>query len=125
MTAPDIYAVTITAKPGAEGEVAAFYQDLEPLLREADGFIHRQILQAKPGTMADWVMKNFKEEDIKAHNAPEHDHPGVHFIIIEQWESVDHRMRFTREKLSELNQKLYPLLLPVHSHEFYQDVSVK
>jgi len=125
MSAPDIYAVTITAKPGEEKNVATFYQNLEPLLREADGFINRQILQAQPGTMANWVRANFKEEDIKAHNAPEHDHPGVHFIIVEQWESVDHRMRFTKEKLSELNQQLYPLLLPVHSHEFYKDVSVK
>ena len=42
-----IYIATVLAKAGHEEQVTKFYQDLEPLMREAKGYRGRQILQPK------------------------------------------------------------------------------
>ena len=118
------YIVTVTAKPGEENAVARFYRELEPLLQEAPGFLGRQIMQARVGTMSAWVQNNYSAEELARHPGPSHDDEGTHFVVIEKWQSVDDRMNFTKERLKGLNQSLFPLLLPGHSHEFYEDISV-
>ena len=118
----ETFIVTIYAKPGHEDEVATFYRELEELNAQADGLISRQILQAKNGTMVESVKRYYTEEELEAHKAaapPD----GTQFIIIEQWESVDQRTLFSKNVVGGRNAKLFPLLLPEHSHEFYEDIS--
>ena len=48
----ETYIVTIFAKPGHEGDVARFYRDMEPLMRQAKGYRGRRIFKARTGAMA-------------------------------------------------------------------------
>ena len=41
------YIATVWAKPGHENDVTRFYQDLEPLMREAKGFRSRRIMRGR------------------------------------------------------------------------------
>jgi quinol monooxygenase YgiN len=118
------YVATVYAKTGHEDEVAAFYQDLAPLSDRAKGFRGRQILKARPGTMVEAVLRIMTAEELAGHREPPHEEPqGVHFIIIETWDSVDDRIAFSRGLGKARNKALFPHLLPEHSHEFYEDVS--
>ena len=118
------YVATVYAKKGHEDQVASFYQDLAPLSGEANGFRGRQILQARPGTMVDAVLRIMTAEELAGHKEPPHEEPeGVHFIIIESWDSVEDRITFSRGLGKERNKALFPHLLPEHSHEFYEDVT--
>lgn len=118
----EIYVATLFAKPGSEEAVTRFYQDMESALRTAPGFIDRQILRARPGTMFEIVKQYLSEEQLA--NSPEPPHPeGVHFVMIERWETAEDRVRFSRSQDKSRAASLYPHLLPQHTHEFYEDIS--
>lgn len=115
------YVASVFARPGHELEVTAFYRDIEPLLRTAPGFRGRRILRARPGTMEAEVRRVTPPEQLKgpAHAGPE----GVHFLLVEQWDSVADRVAFSMGVARGRNKELFPHLLPQHSHEFYEDVT--
>jgi hypothetical protein len=116
------YVACIYAKPGHELEVTKFYQDLEPLLKAARGYHGRRILRARPGTMEAEVRRVTPPEQLKGHGhegGPE----GVHFIMVEQWDSVADRVAFSRGASAGRSKDLFPHILPQHSHEFYEDVT--
>ena len=116
------YVATLFAKHGSEDEVARFYQDMEPALQAAPGFRGRKILRAQPGTMFN-IVKNYLSAEQLAKN-PEAPQPeGVHFVMIEQWDTAEDRVRFSRGQDKSRAAGLYPHLLPQHTHEFYEDLS--
>ncbi len=116
------YIATLMVKPGHEPAVGKYYQDLEPLLREAPGFRSRQVFRARPGTLVAEVRRVTPPEELAAHpheGGPE----GVQFIIIEHWNQVADRVAFARGASRQRAMDLFPHLLPAHSHEFYDDVT--
>lgn len=115
------YIATVWAKPGHDNEVTQFYRDLEPLMRAADGFQSRRILRARTGTMAAAVRKLVTAEEAARH--ADHEPKGTHFIMVEQWESVEKRLAFSRGAAAGRTRDLIPHILPEHSHEFYEDVT--
>ncbi|MCC7256884.1 MAG: hypothetical protein IT486_00770 [Gammaproteobacteria bacterium] len=116
------YIATVWAKPGHENDVARFYQEQESLLQAARGFRGRRILQARTGTMVQAIRKFVTAEELARHPAPEV--KGTHFIIVEEWDSVDERLGFARSSATANRARdLFPHLLPEHSHEFYEDVT--
>lgn len=116
------YIATLMAKHGAEDDVTRFYQDMDEQMRAAPGFISRKIFRAEPGKMFEIVKNYVSEEELAA--ASERPHPeGVHFVMLEQWESAEDRVRFSRSLDKARSAKLYPNLLPQHTHEFYEDVT--
>lgn len=118
------YIVTVIARPGHEAQVAEFYQAQEDALNAADGFIGRKIFKAQTGKMVEAVRKMYTPEELAKHPEPPHDDPGTQFILIEQWESVDQRMQHSKKAEAARAKDLIPHLLPQHSHEFYEDISV-
>jgi len=118
------YIVSIIIKKGHEDDIVRFYQNLEPQMKEAPGYHGRQIFLARPGTMAAAVRKIYSAEELARHAEPPHEDPGVQLIIIEQWDSVDERMTFSKTLDSSRQKEIIPHLLPNHSHEFYEDRSV-
>jgi len=117
------YITTVFAKPGSADDVGRFYQGLAPILKEADGFRDRKIFRAQTGMMADAVRKIYTPEELAAHPEPPHEDPGVQFIIIETWDSVEKRMLFSKNVAGSRSKDLIPHLLPGHSHEFYEDIT--
>lgn len=115
------YIATVWARPGHEQEVTKFYQELEPLMREASGYRGRRILRARPGTMATAIRKVVSAEELARH--PEPEPKGTHFIMVEQWDSVEERIAFSRGASAGRAKALFPHILPEHSHEFYEDVT--
>ena len=115
------YVATVWAKPGHENEVTGFYQGLEPLMREAKGYRGRKILRARTGTMATAIRKVVSAEELARY--PEPEAKGTHFIMVEQWDSVEDRIAFARGASATRARELFPHILPDHSHEFYEDVS--
>jgi len=118
------YVVQVSAKPGHEEEVTKFYQDLEPLLKEAKGFRGRKMFRAQTGTMAAAVRARSTEEELAKHAEPPHEHPGTQFVIVESWDSIDDRMQFSMSVQAPRTRDLIPHLLPDHSHEFFEDISL-
>jgi len=118
------YIVTIKIKSGHEGDVVRFYQDLEPLLREAPGYHGRKIFLAETGAMAAAVRKLYSAEELAKHAEPPHDDPGVQLIMIEQLDSIEERILFSKNVVAGRQKEIIPHLLPNHSHEFYTDLSV-
>jgi quinol monooxygenase YgiN len=117
-----IYIATLFAKHGAEDDVMRFYQDMEEQLRAAKGFRNRRIFRAQPGRMFEIVKQFVSAEELAAAN--ERPHPeGVHFVMLEEWDSAEDRVRFSRSLDKARSAKLYPNLLPQHTHEFYTDVT--
>ena len=114
------YIATVLAKPGHEQEVTRFYQELEPLMRAARGYRGRRILRAKNGTMAAAVRKHVPANELQGH---EHEPKGTQFIMVEQWDTVEDRIVFSRGASSGRSKQLFPHILPEHSHEFYEDVT--
>ena len=71
--------------------------------------------------MEQWqtVKATYSEEELA--NIPEEDHDhGEHFVMIEEWESIQDRINFGRSMSKEHHMKVIPYLLPNHSHEFYE-----
>lgn len=118
------YIVTIRIKTGHEDDVVRFYQSLEPLLRDAPGYHGRQIFLAKTGSMADAIRKLYPPEKLSKQHAAAHNDTGVQLIMIEQWDSIDERILFSKNIAAGRQKEIFPYLLPDHSHEFYEDRSV-
>ena len=117
-----MYIATLWAKHGTEDEVTRFYQEMEEQMQAAPGFKGRQIFRAKPGMMFEIVKQFVSEEEIAAAKEGPHAE-GVHFVIIEQWDQAEDRIRFSRSLDKARSAALYPNLLPQHTHEFYTDVT--
>ena len=115
------FIITFTTQPGKEDEVEQFYTELQPEYEAAKGFHGRKIYRARPGTMADNLRKVMTEEQMAQHPEP-HSDGSVHFIIIEQWESIDDRMAFSATQDKSRNARLFPNLKPEHTHEYYTDI---
>ena len=118
------YIATVFVKSGHEDEVAKFYQDLEPLLKKAKGYHGRKLYRAQNGTMAAGVREMYTEEELAKHAEPPHEDPGVQFISVELWDSVEVRLQFSKGAAASRTKDLIPHLLPQHSHEFYEEISV-
>ena len=117
-----IYIATIWAKPGHEDDVTRFYQGMEPQLRAARGYRGRRILRARTGTMVEAIRKVVSAEEFARHPAPPV--KGTHFILVEEWDSVEERLAFARSSATAgRSRDLFPYILPEHSHEFYEDVT--
>ncbi len=115
------YIATVWAKPGHENDVTRFYQGMESLMREAKGYRGRKILRARTGTMVTAIRKVVSAEELARH--PEPAVKGTHFIMVEEWDSVEDRIAFARGISATRGKELFPFILPDHSHEFYEDVS--
>jgi heme-degrading monooxygenase HmoA len=115
------YVVTFTAQPGKEDIVADYYLGMQPDYEAAPGFIGRQIYRAKPGTMVEALKKIMTPEQMAAHPEPEHD-GSVHFVVIEQWESIDDRIAFGQSVDKSRQAGLFPNLKPAHTHEYYDQI---
>ena len=118
-----IYVATLYAKPGHELEVTRWYQDQEPSLREAKGYRGRQMLRARPGTFEAEVRRVMSPEQLAAAPHEEHAPEGVHFVLIEQWDTVADRIAHSRSASKDRARELIPHILPAHTHEFYEDVT--
>ena len=116
------YIVTLTAQPGKEEVVAEYYLSMQPDYDAAPGFLGRQIYRARPGTMVDALKKIMTPEQMAAHPEPEND-GSIDFVIVEQWESVDHRIAFGQTVDKARQAGLFPNLKPAHSHEYYDLIS--
>jgi hypothetical protein len=116
------FVITLSARPGKEDAISQFYTDLEPEYANAKGFHGRQILRARPGTMADALRKVMTAEQMAQHPEPAND-GAVHFIIIEKWDSIEDRMAFSATQDKSRNAELFPNLLPEHTHEYYTDIT--
>lgn len=122
----ETFVITFSAKPGAEDKVSAFYISQQAEYQNAKGFRGRQILRAKSGTMVAAVKQRLSAEEMAKH--PEQHHgdgsqPTVHFVIVEQWDSVDDRMDFSMSRDRTPDKELFPHLLPEHTHEFYSNIA--
>jgi len=117
------YIATLLAKPGHELEVTSFYQELEPLMREAKGFHGRNVYRARPGTVEAEVRRVTPAAELAAHPHRDEGPQGVQFVIVEKWDSVVDRFAFSRGASKARNVQLFPHLLPSHSHEIYEDVT--
>lgn len=117
------YIVTVLAKPGHEPEVSQFYQNLEPMMREAKGFHGRNIYRARPGTVEAEVRRVTPAAELAAHPRHEEGPQGVQFVIVEKWDSIADRIAFSRGAAKARSMQLFPHLLPSHSHEVYEDVT--
>ena len=91
----ETYIVTIYAKEDHASDVQEYYQDLQNMYEKAPGFISRKIFRAKNGAMANAVRATYSDEELA--NIPEEDHDhGEHFVMIEEWESIQDRINFGR-----------------------------
>ena len=120
----ETYIVTIFVKSGHEDEVARFYQDMEPLMQEAKGFQSRKLYRARTGAMAEGVHKLYTAEELAKHAEPPHEDAGTQIIMIEIWEGIEDRLLFSKNIAGARTKELIPHLLPQHSHEFYEDISI-
>jgi len=112
------YIATVFSKPGHEHQVTEHYRKLDTQLAETKGFQRRQILRAMPGTMAGAIRKVLPPAEMTKH--PEKAAEGTHFIIIENWDSVDDRIAFSlgAGRSKDLIQHLHAQ----HTHEFFEVV---
>lgn len=119
------FVITFTAKPGAEDKVTEFYLGQQAEYEQAKGFKGRTIYRAKAGTMVAAVKKRMSAEELAKHPEQHHDgeKAGVHFVIVEQWDSVDDRMNFSMSRDNSRDRELFPNLQPAHTHEFYGTVT--
>lgn len=117
----ETYIVSVFAQPGHADEVEKIYRDFETLMKDAKGFRGRKMFRARTGTMAEAVHKLYTAEELAGHAEPPHEDPGTQFIIIEEWDSIDDRMLFSKNIAGSRQKELIPHLLPNHSHEFYEE----
>lgn len=120
----ETFVITFTAKPGSEQKVADFYVKQQAEYDAAPGFLGRKIYQAKTGTMVEAVKQRYSAEELAKHPEQHHeDETTTHFVIVEQWESVDARMDYSMNRDRTPDKELFPNLLPDHTHEFYTDLT--
>lgn len=119
------FVITFTAKPGAADKVADFYLGQQAEYEQAKGFRGRTIYRAKAGTMVAAVKERMSPEELAKHPEQHHDgeERGIHFVIVEQWDSVDDRMNFSMSRDNSRDRELFPNLMPAHTHEFYSAVT--
>jgi len=116
------FVITMVAKKGDEDKVRAYYQNLGPLLEDAQGFHGRTVLESMPNTMAHDVVKRMSPEEIAKH--PPHDHEtGVMFVVYEKWDSKDDRWNFSSNLPIDRRTELFPFIELDHTHEYYKDVT--
>jgi hypothetical protein len=118
------FMVTMLAKPGEEGKVAAYYQSIATIIEKAEGFLGRTVMQSNPGSMAKDVKKRITPEEMAKH--PPHDEEHEHscqFIIHEKWESKEARWNFGSTLPLDRRTELFPYILDEHTHEYYTDVT--
>jgi quinol monooxygenase YgiN len=118
----EIYITTIFAKLGHEDDVTSFYLDQEEALKKAKGFQSRQLFRARPGTMVAAVKKVLSAEEMARHAEAEGPQ-GVHFVMIEHWDSIDDKTTYSRSADAGRAKDLIPHLLPEHTHEYYEDIT--
>ena len=106
------YIATVWAKPGHESEVTRFYQDLEPLMREAKGYRGRKILRARTGTFADAVRQSMPAGAPAGGHAEPPGPAGTHFVMVEQWDSVEERIAFSRGAAAAAASSFFPTSFP-------------
>ena len=119
------YIAIVYAKHGHEDAVTDYYQGLEESLKDAPGFHERTIFRARAGAMKEVVLRLMPPEEInesamKGGHGPD----GVQFISIEKWDSEESRFKFSRSQAAGRSSALIPHVLPEHSHEYFEDVSV-
>ena len=118
------YVICISALPGKEEAVASFYKEQQAEYEKAKGFIGRKIYMSRPGTMVAELRKVMTPEEMAKHPEPEHHDDGsVHFIIVEEWDSIDDRMAFSATQDKSRAKDLFPNLKPEHTHEYYSDIT--
>ena len=116
--------VRIAAREGMEDKVEQYYLGQQAEYEAAEGFISRTILRARTGTMLESIMSRMTPEQIARQPKPETEgEQGTEFLLIEQWESIDSRMTFTLNRKKDRDKELFPLLLPQHAAEYYDEVS--
>ena len=107
----ETYIVTIYAKEDHASDVQV-YQDLQNMYEEAPGFISRKIFRAKTGAMEQAVKATYSKEELA--NTPEEDHDhGEHFVMIEEWESIQDRINFGRSMSKGASLKVIPYLCQI------------
>ncbi len=119
----DTFVITMTAKQGCDDKVADFYTKQAAQYEAAEGFISRQVLMSRPGTMAGIVRQHLSEEEMAKHPEADHGGKGAHFVIIEQWDSAEARMQWSLNRDKTLDRELFQYLEPAHTHEFYNDLT--
>ncbi len=117
----ETYIVTIYAKFEHADEVANYYTGIQSLYQEASGFISRKVYRAKTGAMVRAVLETYSKDELKG-NPEEARAQGEHFVIIEEWQSIQDRINFGRSLSKEHHMKVVPYILPEHSHEFYKNI---
>ena len=117
----ETYVVTIYAQFEHADGVADYYTGLQPLYEAAEGFISRKVYRAKTGAMVKAVMATYSKEEL-AGNPEEAHAQGEHFVMIEEWKTIQHRINFGRGLSKEHHMKVIPFILPEHSHEFYSEL---
>ena len=116
--------VRIAARKGMEDKVEQYYLSQQAEYDAAEGFISRTILKARTGTMFESIMSRMTPEQIAKQPKPEAEgEQGTEFLLIEKWESIDSRMTFTLNRKKERDKELFPLLLPQHAAEYYDEVT--
>lgn len=116
--------VRIAAREGMEDKVEQYYLSQQAEYEAAEGFVSRTILRARTGTMLESIMSRMTPEQIAKQPKPEPEgEQGTEFLLIEQWESIDSRMTFTLNRKKERDKELFPLLLPQHAAEYYDEVT--
>jgi len=118
-----IYILNVIAKRGHENAVTELFESSLDKLEQADGFQSRTIYRAKDGLFVEKVKQMYTKDELEKMGNQEVPGPdGVHFMIHENWESPDHRMRYSRADAHKFTAQLIPHILPEHSHEFYETV---
>ncbi len=118
----ETYIITLFAKFGEEEAVTKIYAEQEEGMRKAKGYLGRKIWRARDGAMKEVVRPLLSDED-KARMDASKGPPGVHFVILEQWETAEDKAVFSRSLEAGRAKELVPRLLPQHTHEFYEDVT--
>lgn len=121
----ETFVITFTAKPGTADKVTDFYLGQQAEYEQAKGFRGRRIFRAKTGTMVEAVKARLSPEELAKHPEQHHgDEKGTHFVIVEEWDSVDDRMEFSMNRDRSPDKELFPNLEPQHTHEFYEEIRV-
>lgn len=117
------YILTLIAKPGCDDELAELLKALQTELEQVEGFHSRTVYREEPGLFLDTAKAVFTAEEIERIAAQEQPGPeGAHFVIHEIWDAPEQRIRYTREHEGPFMAKMFPLVQPEHSHEFYRAI---
>jgi len=119
----ETYIAVLTAKHGHANELAEFYKSMEDELKAAPGFISRKIYVADKGRMVKAILDVYAEDELPRKPEPPSAESGTQIVLIEEWESAEHRICFAKQTAPERKMAVVPLMLPEHSHEFFFDAT--